>query len=128
VVYVGNYNRIVITPTGTDAANETHQRRIYGVKKVSGGYRRHLIAAVTCTNCATTVSTSINGGQANAFYCDTLSVTSYAHTPDGIINTNNSADVPACLDFDCAGYFAIEIRYAVEGGTGVAMNDFYYLY
>lgn len=133
VIPMGDFNRIVITPTGTDADGETHARRVYGVRAVvSGssivGYQRKLLCTITCTNCAVAVNSAINGATANAYYCDTLVVAKYAIDPLGIIDTSNSSDVPASVQIDTTGYPIIEIRYAINGGTGVAMNDFYFKY
>jgi hypothetical protein len=77
------------------------------------------------------VDTTINGGVpaggSNAFYCDTLTLVSYAIDPSGIINTTNASDIPATLTIPLMGFSVIEIRYAINSGSGVAMNDFYRL-
>lgn len=132
VIYMGDFNFLSIFPTGTDADTKTHSRRIFGVKAVQNragaitGYRRTLLASFTVANCGTSVSQTINGAQAGAFYCDTItSLVTYARDPAGFISTSNSADNPCSLTFDTTGFPVIEIEYAVNGGTGVAMNDFY---
>ncbi|TXH17511.1 MAG: hypothetical protein E6R03_03850 [Hyphomicrobiaceae bacterium] len=133
VIYMGDFNYLTLTPTGTDADNETHSRRVFGIRAIESlstglivGYQRVLLASYTLANCATTVSTSINGNQSNAFYCDTISsLVTYARDPAGFITTSNSADNPCSITFDTTGFPVIEIEYALNSGSGVAMNDFY---
>lgn len=122
---------MILWPTGTDAANETFSLRVFTVRRidVSGTayYKRDLLLEATCTNSATTVSTSINGNTANAFWCDTISVTSYAFNSAGVVSRSNAADVPASLTIDTMGAGYIEIEFAINLGSGAAANAFYTL-
>lgn len=134
IINMGDYNNLVLFPTGTDAENETHSRRVYGVKPVLSsagavlGYHRKLLCEVQCTNSSVGVATAINGNQANAFWCDTITYSSGPYSIDavGIQNSSNANNVPASLTIDTTGYPVVEVRYAINTGSGAAMNDFYF--
>ena len=135
VIYPGNFNSAVISPFCTDTDGDTSYRRIYVVRAIqdlSGaitGYKRELLVQLIVTASTTVASQTITGA-ASCLYCDTIApdtYTGYPFDPAGFTIRSNTLNIPGSISFDVFGFAAVEIKYAINGGSAVAMNDFYAL-